>query len=49
MEIKRLEFQKEEIEIRETYLDSDGVTRERTRKVMVPTGEPVEKAEKEKR
>lgn len=39
MEIKRLEFQKQEIEIKETYIDTDGKTKERVKKVMVPTGE----------
>lgn len=38
MEIKRLEFEKKEIEIRETYIDSDGKEKERVKKVMVPTG-----------
>ena len=38
MEIKRLVFEKKEIEIRETYVGEDGRTRERIKKVMVPTG-----------
>ena len=37
MEIKRLEFQKQEIEIKETYIDTDGKTKERVKKVMVPS------------
>ncbi|MBR6571400.1 MAG: hypothetical protein IKK75_13200 [Clostridia bacterium] len=38
MEIKRLNFEKVEVEIRETYLDENGLTRERVRTVLVPTG-----------
>ncbi len=38
MEIKRLEFEKKELEIRETYIDSDGCEKERIKKILVPTG-----------
>lgn len=38
MEIKRLNFEKQEIEIKETYLDVDGSIKERIVKVNVPTG-----------
>lgn len=38
MKIEKLIFEKEEIEIKETYIDTDGKTKERTKKVLVPTG-----------
>ena len=38
MEIKKLEFKKIEVEIRETYIDSDGKTQERTKRILAPTG-----------
>lgn len=38
MKIEKLIFEKEEIKIKETYIDTDGKTKERTKKVLVPTG-----------
>lgn len=38
MKIERLQFEKKEIEIKETYVDSDGKVKERVRKVYAPTG-----------
>ena len=38
MEIKKLVFEKKETEIKEYYVDESGKTRERTKKVMLPTG-----------
>lgn len=38
MEIKKLDFEKKEIQIRETYIDDTGKTQERIKTVMVPTG-----------
>lgn len=41
MEIKKLDFEKLEVQIKETYLDETGKTRERIKKVMMPTGNVV--------
>ena len=38
MEIKKLNFEKKEVQIKETYVDETGKTRERIRKIMMPTG-----------
>lgn len=38
MEIKKLVFEKKEIEVKETYIDEEGKTRERVKKVLIPTG-----------
>lgn len=38
MEIKIPQIERREIEIRETYLDENGRTRESVKKVSVPTG-----------
>lgn len=38
MEIKKLNFEKKEVQIKETYVDEMGKTRERIKKVMMPTG-----------
>lgn len=38
MEIKKLNFEKKEVQIKETYIDETGKTRERIKKVMMPTG-----------
>lgn len=38
MEIKKLNFEKKEIQIKETYIDEAGRTRERIKKVLIPTG-----------
>lgn len=38
MEIKKLNFEKKEVQIKETYIDESGKTRERIKKVMLPTG-----------
>lgn len=38
MEIKKLNFEKKEAQIKETYIDETGKTRERIKKVMMPTG-----------
>lgn len=37
-------FEKKEIEIRETYIDEQGRTQERIKKVMVPTGKVLDQA-----
>lgn len=37
MEIKRLNFEEKEVQIRETYVE-DGKTQERIKTVMIPTG-----------
>lgn len=41
MEIKKLNFEKKEVQIKETYVDETGKTRERIKKVMMPTGNVV--------
>ena len=38
MKIEKLQFEKIEIEINETYVDTDGKVKERVRKVLAPTG-----------
>lgn len=38
MEIKKLNFEKKEVQIKETYIDETGKTRERIKTVMMPTG-----------
>ena len=38
MKIEKLQFEKREIEIKETYVDEDGKVKERIRKVSAPTG-----------
>lgn len=38
MKIEKLRFEKKEIEINETYVDLDGKIKERTKRVMAPTG-----------
>ena len=38
MKIEKLQFEKKEVEIKETYVDTDGKIKERTRKISVPTG-----------
>lgn len=38
MEIKKLNFEKKEVQIKETYIDETGKTRERVKTVMMPTG-----------
>lgn len=38
MEIKKLNFEKKEIQIKETYIDETGKIRERMKTVMMPTG-----------
>lgn len=38
MEIKKLNFEKKEIQIKETYIDEAGKVRERIKTVMMPTG-----------
>lgn len=38
MKIEKLKFEKKEIEIKETYIDTDGKVKERVRKVKAPTG-----------
>ena len=38
MEIKKLCFEKKEIQFKEYYVDEDGKTRERMKTVMLPTG-----------
>jgi len=41
MEIKKLNFEKKEVQIKETYIDETGKTRERIKKIMMPTGNVV--------
>lgn len=41
MEIKKLNFEKKEVQFKETYIDETGKTRERIKKVMLPTGNVV--------
>lgn len=41
MEIKKLSFEKKEVQINETYIDENGQTHERIKKVMIPTGKVV--------
>ena len=43
MKIQKINFEKKEIEISETFIDSDGRTKERIRKVLAPTGRVSEK------
>ena len=38
MEIKKLNFEKKEVQIKETYIDETGKTLERIKTVMMPTG-----------
>lgn len=38
MEIKKLIFEKKEVQIKEIYIDETGKTRERIKKVMLSTG-----------
>ena len=38
MEIKKLTFEKKEVQIKETYIDKTGKTQERIKTVMVSTG-----------
>lgn len=38
MEIKVPNFEKKEVEIRETYVDENGRIQERIKKISVPTG-----------
>lgn len=38
MKIEKLNFEKKEIEIKETYVDTDGKVKEHVRKVKAPTG-----------
>jgi hypothetical protein len=38
VEIKKLNFEKKEVQIKETYIDETGKTRERIKTVMMPTG-----------
>lgn len=38
MKIEKLRFEQKEIEINETYIDLDGKIKERTKRVMAPTG-----------
>ena len=38
MDIKIPPFEREEVELKETYIDENGHHQERIRKIMVPTG-----------
>lgn len=38
MEIKKLNFEKKEVQIKETYIDEAGKIRERVKTVRMPTG-----------
>ena len=46
MGIKLPQFEKKEIEIRETYIDENGKQQERIKKVFVPTGKVLEGTQK---
>ena len=41
MEIKKLCFEKKEVQIKETYIDETGKTREQVKMVMLPTGKVI--------
>ena len=41
MTIKKLNFEKKEVQMKEIYVDETGKTRERIKKVMIPTGNVV--------
>lgn len=41
MEIKKLNFEKKEVLMKETYIDDNGNARERIKKIMMPTGEVI--------
>lgn len=45
MEIKKLNFEKKEVQIKETYIDETGKTRERIKKIIIPTGNVVPSAD----
>lgn len=47
MQIERIEFEKVEVEVTETYIDEDGRVRERTKKILVPTGNCLPEEKKE--
>ena len=38
MEIKKLDFERKEVQIRETYEDESGKIRDRIKTVLLPTG-----------
>lgn len=38
MEIKKLNFEKKDIQIKETYIDETGKTKERIKTIRMPTG-----------
>ncbi len=38
MKIKKLNFEKKEVQIKETYIDESGKMCERVKSIMVPTG-----------
>ena len=42
MEIKKLNFEKREVQIKETYIDEFGRISEQVKKVMLPTGKIIE-------
>lgn len=41
MKIEKIEFEKREVEINETYVDIDGKTKDRKKKIFIPTGMPI--------
>lgn len=47
MKIKKLLFEKKEIEVKETYVDENGKTRERIKKILIPTGNCLGTAEED--
>ena len=47
MKIKKLIFEKKEIEVKETYVDENGKIRERIKKVLIPTGKCLGTAEED--
>lgn len=49
MEIKIPKFERKEIEIKETYVDSDGHLKERIKKVSFPTGNCLNDEENDKK
>lgn len=45
MEIKKLSFEKKEVQIREIYIDESGKTAERIKTVLLPTGKVLDDEE----
>ena len=41
MEIKKLNFEKKEVQIREVYIDESGKSQERVKTILMPTGKVI--------